>query len=135
MFVVNDASRQPFAVYLREVKGLKRRNLAGHMAWDPGASHFSLVVPDAQSLWAQLQADGMLQARSWGAQLIVPPGQTKGTIAYLTDPNGLDIELLNQRPVAPKEPHQIENPTRVPALGMRASLYIVVLDLLKAQAF
>jgi catechol 2,3-dioxygenase-like lactoylglutathione lyase family enzyme len=132
MFTVNEASGQRFVVYLRELKGIKRRTLAGHPAWEPGATHFSLVVPDAQLLWSRLQVDGMLQARTWGAQLIAPPGQTKGTIAYLTDPDGLDIELLNQRPAAPAQPGRIENPDARPGVGHAG---IVVLDLAKAKAF
>jgi catechol 2,3-dioxygenase-like lactoylglutathione lyase family enzyme len=132
MFIVNDASGQRFVLYLRELKGIKRRNLAGHPAWEPGATHFSLVVPDAQLLWARLQSSGMLRARSWGAQLIAPPGQTKGTIAYLTDPDGLDIELLNQRPAAPKAPGRIENPDTRSGVGHAG---LVVLDSLKARAF
>lgn len=132
MFILNDASGQQFAVYLWEVKGIKRGNLAGHPAWEPGATHFSLVVPDAQLLWSQLQAGGMLRARSWGAQLIAPPGQTKGTIAYLTDPNGLDIELLNQRAAAAKEAGRSANPDTRPGVGHAG---IVVLDSAKARAF
>jgi catechol 2,3-dioxygenase-like lactoylglutathione lyase family enzyme len=132
MFIVNEASGQRFALYLREVKGIKRRNLAGHPAWAPSATHFSLVVPDAQMLWTSLQAAGLLRARSWGAQLIAPPGQTKGTIAYLTDPDGLDIELLNRRAAAPKEPPRLENPDARPGVGHAG---IVVLDLARARAF
>ena len=132
MFVVNAASGQRFSLYLQQVKGIKRRNLAGHPAWAPGATHFSLVVPDAPLLWSRLQAAGLLRARSWGAQLIAPPGQTKGTIAYLTDPDGLDIELLNQRPAAPKEPDRVENPDTRPGVGHAG---IVVLDSAKAMAF
>jgi catechol 2,3-dioxygenase-like lactoylglutathione lyase family enzyme len=132
MFVINDASGQRFVVELRDLKGIKRRNLAGHSAWEPGATHFSLVVPDAQLLWSRLQAGGMLRARTWGAQLIAPPGQTKGTIAYLTDPNGLDIELLNQRPAAPQAAGHSENPDTRPGVGHAG---IVVLDLAKARAF
>jgi catechol 2,3-dioxygenase-like lactoylglutathione lyase family enzyme len=132
MFVVNAASGQRFLVYLREVKGIRRRNLAGHPAWAPGATHFSLVVPDAQLLWSRLQAGGLLRARTWGAQLIAPPGQTRGTIAYLTDPDGLDIELLNQRPAAPKVPGRVENPDTRPGVGHAG---IVVLDSVKAKAF
>jgi catechol 2,3-dioxygenase-like lactoylglutathione lyase family enzyme len=132
MFMVNEASGQRFWVYLREVKGIKRRNLGGHPAWAPGATHFSLVVPDAQMLWTRLQAGGLLRARSWGAQLIVPPGQTKGTIAYFTDPDGLDIELLNRRPAAPTAPGQLENPDARPGVG---HVGIVVLDLAAARAF
>jgi catechol 2,3-dioxygenase-like lactoylglutathione lyase family enzyme len=132
MFIVNDASGQQFVVYLRELKGIKRRSLTGHPAWEPGATHFSLVVPDAQLLWSRLQAGGMLRARSWGAQLIAPPGQSKGTIAYLTDPDGLDIELLNQRPAAPKEAGRSENPDARPGVGHAG---IVVLDSAKARAF
>jgi catechol 2,3-dioxygenase-like lactoylglutathione lyase family enzyme len=132
MSIRNDASGQRFVVYLRELKGIKRRNLAGHPAWEPGATHFSLVVPDAQLLWSRLQAGGLLRARSWGAQLIVPPGQTKGTIAYLTDPDGLDIELLNQRPAAPNATGRSENPDTRPGVGHAG---IVVLDSAKAKAF
>jgi catechol 2,3-dioxygenase-like lactoylglutathione lyase family enzyme len=132
MFIVNEASGERFELYLRQLRGIKRRNLAGHPAWEPGATHFSLVVPDAQLLWGQLQADGLLRARTWGAQLIAAPGQTKGTIAYLTDPDGLDIELLNQRPAAPKEPGGIENPDTRPGIGHAG---IVVLDSVKARAF
>jgi catechol 2,3-dioxygenase-like lactoylglutathione lyase family enzyme len=132
LFVVNAASGQPFAVYLREWKGIKRRNLAGHPAWEPGATHFSLVVPDAQSVWSKLSADGMLRARTWGARLISPPGQSKGTIAYLTDPDGLDIELLNERTPAPKEAGPGTDPDTLPGIGHAG---IVVLDQAKAKAF
>jgi catechol 2,3-dioxygenase-like lactoylglutathione lyase family enzyme len=132
MFVTNAASGQPFVVYLRELKGNKRRNLAGHPAWEPGATHFSLVVPDAQLLWSQLQAAGLLRARTWGAQLIAPPGQTKGSIAYLTDPDGLDIELLNQRPAAPIEAGHIANPDTLSGVGHAG---LVVLDSARSRAF
>jgi catechol 2,3-dioxygenase-like lactoylglutathione lyase family enzyme len=132
MFIKNEASGQPFVVSLRELKGIKRRNLAGHPAWEPGATHFSLVVPDAQLLWSQLQAGGMLRARSWGAQLIAPPGQTKGSIAYITDPDGLDIELLNQRPATSKQAGRIANPDTLPGVGHAG---LIVLDSTKSRAF
>jgi catechol 2,3-dioxygenase-like lactoylglutathione lyase family enzyme len=132
MFITNEASGQPFALYLRELKGIKRRNLSGHPAWEPGATHFSLVVPDAQLLWSQLQAGGMLRARSWGGRLIAPPGQTKGTIAYITDPDGLDIELLNQRPVTPQEADHIPSPDTLPGVGHAG---LVVLDSATSRAF
>jgi catechol 2,3-dioxygenase-like lactoylglutathione lyase family enzyme len=132
MSILNEASGKPFVLYLREFKGIKRRNLAGHDAWEPGATHFSVVVPDAQALWSRLQAGGMLRARSWRARLIAPPGQTKGTIAYLTDPNGLDIELLNQRATAPTGAGEGDNPDTRPGVGHAG---IVVLDSVKARAF
>ena len=98
MYVVNPDSGQHFVVYLREVKGIRRTDRSQHTAWDPGATHFGLVVADADQVWANLQAAGVLHARSWGGKLIAPPGQTKGMLAYITDPDGLDIELINQRP-------------------------------------
>jgi catechol 2,3-dioxygenase-like lactoylglutathione lyase family enzyme len=132
MSIVNDASGQRFVVVLRQLKGVRRQNLAGHTAWEPGATHFSLVVPDAQLLWSQLQAAGMLRARSWGGRLIAPPGQTKGRIAYLTDPDGLDIELLNRRPALPQGAVGSQDPDSQPGVGHAG---IVVLDLGKEQAF
>jgi catechol 2,3-dioxygenase-like lactoylglutathione lyase family enzyme len=132
MYITNQASGQRFVVYLRELKGIKRRNRTAHSAWEPGATHFSLVVPDAQLLWSQLQAGGMLRARSWGAQLIASPGQTKGSIAYLTDPDGLDIELLNQRPAPPNDAGNTVNPDTLPGVGHAG---LVVLDSVKSRAF
>jgi catechol 2,3-dioxygenase-like lactoylglutathione lyase family enzyme len=132
MFIVNEASGQRFTLLLQEVKGIRRRNRGAHSAWEPGATHFSLVVPDAPLLWSRLQASGMLRARSWGAQLIAPPGQSRGTIAYLTDPDGLDIELLNQRPAAGPQTGHSANPDRRPGVGHAG---LVVLDAVKARAF
>ena len=132
MFINSNVSGQKFVVYLRELKGIKRKNLAGYTAWEPGASHFGLIVPDAALTWSQLQTNGMLRARSWGGQLIAPPGQTKGMLAYLTDPDGLDIELIDQRPAAPAEngrPARAALPPGVSHVGL------VVLDSDKARAF
>jgi predicted enzyme related to lactoylglutathione lyase len=91
MYVVNPDSGQHFVVYLREVKGIRRTDRSAHTPWTPGATHFGLVVADADQVWATLQAAGLLHARSWGGKLIAPPGQTKGMLAYITDPDGLDI--------------------------------------------
>jgi hypothetical protein len=60
----SNVSGGSFVVYLREVRGIPRNNLSVHAAWEPGATHFGLVVPDAQALWARLQEASMLRARS-----------------------------------------------------------------------
>jgi catechol 2,3-dioxygenase-like lactoylglutathione lyase family enzyme len=132
MFINSESSGQRFVVYLRELRDIKRKNLAGYTAWEPGASHFGLVVPDAQLLWSQLKTNGMLRARSWGGQLIAPPGQTQGVLAYLTDPDGLDIEIINQRPAAPAENGR---PVRLAMLPGVNHVGLVVLDSDKARAF
>jgi len=132
MFVQNAASGQRFVVYLRELKGIERRNSSAHTAWDPGVSHFGLVVPDAQVLWGQLQARGLLHARSWGGELIAPPGQTRGMLAYMTDPDGLDIEIIEQRPAAAAESGRPPRPALLPGVN---HVGLVVLDSDKAKAF
>jgi catechol 2,3-dioxygenase-like lactoylglutathione lyase family enzyme len=129
---VSEPAGGRFVVYLRELKGLPRRNLADHTAWDPGVSHFGLVVPDAQALWSRLRAAGSLHARSWGGRLIAPPGQTKGMLAYMTDPDGLDIELIDQRPAAPAEGGRPGRPAFLPGVN---HVGLVVLDSAKARAF
>lgn len=132
MYVVNQDAGQRFVLYLRELQGLDRRNLAHHSAWDPGVTHFGLVVPDAQALWGELRAKGMLHARSWGGELVAPPGQTKGMLAYITDPDGLDIELIDQRPAAPAMNGRPARPALLPAVN---HVGVVVLDSEKARAF
>lgn len=131
MFVVNPSGGH-FVVYLREIKGIERKNMSDHTAWEPGASHFGLIVPDADSLWSRLSANDMLWARSWDAKLIVPPGQTKGMIAYVTDPDGLDIEIINQRPAIPASDDQPGRPASLPGVS---HVGLVVLDSDKARAF
>jgi len=132
MYVINSSTQQHFVVYLRELRGLNRRNLANHTAWDPGVSHFGLIVPDAQQTWEQLKAASLLHARSWGGELIAPPGQKKGMLAYLTDPDGLDIELIGQRPAAPAEGGRPARPALLPGVN---HVGLVVLDSDKARAF
>ncbi len=132
MYVVNPDSNQHFVVYLREVKGLKRTDRSAHTPWTPGATHFGLVVPDADQLWAKLQAAGLLHARSWGGKLIAPPGQTKGMLAYITDPDGLDIEIIDQRPALPAQAGRPAQPAWLPGVN---HLGVVILDAGKAKAF
>jgi catechol 2,3-dioxygenase-like lactoylglutathione lyase family enzyme len=132
MFVNNAATGQRFVVYLRELRGLKRKNMSEHTPWEPGASHFGLVVADAAQMWARLKAVGMLKARSWGGELITPPGQTQGMLAYMTDPDGLDIELIDQRPAAPAENGRPARPAFVPGVS---HVGLVVLNDAKARAF
>jgi catechol 2,3-dioxygenase-like lactoylglutathione lyase family enzyme len=132
MTVNSNVSGKPFAVYLHELKGIKRITVGGYMPWEPGASHFGLVVPDAQLVWSQLKAGGMLHARSWGGELIPFPGQTKGALAYLTDPDGLDIELINQRPATPARAGQPARQAIPPGLSHAG---LVILDSDKAKAF
>ncbi|HEY1898707.1 MAG TPA: VOC family protein [Steroidobacteraceae bacterium] len=132
MYVVNPDSGQHFVVYLREVKGIKRTDLSHHTAWEPGATHFGLVVADADQVWAKLQAAGLLHARSWGGKLIAPPGQSKGMLAYITDPDGLDIELINQRPATPAQNGRRAQPGLLPGVN---HMGLVILDADKCKAF
>jgi catechol 2,3-dioxygenase-like lactoylglutathione lyase family enzyme len=130
--VNSNVSGGDFVVYLREIRGIPRKNLAVHSAWEPGATHFGLVVPDAHALWAQLQQNSMLRARSWGEELVAPPGVTPGRLAYVTDPDGLDIEIIDQRPAIPAtdgNPGQAAQPPGVSHVGL------IVLDSGKARAF
>ena len=115
-----------------QLRGVPRKVLSGYVPWEPGASHFGMVVPDAPALWARLRAEGQLWARSWGAELIPFPGQTTGALAYLTDPDGLDIELINQRPAVLAQDGRPANPGSPPGFN---HIGLVVLDSDKARAF
>jgi len=132
MYVNNTASGQRFVVYLRELKGLPRKILSDHTPWDPGVTHFGLIVPSADAVWEQLRASGMLRARSWDAKLIAPPGETKGLLAYMTDPDGLDIELIGERPAVPAKDGR---PARAAFLPGVSHVGLVVLDSEKAKTF
>jgi catechol 2,3-dioxygenase-like lactoylglutathione lyase family enzyme len=132
MFVLNQSSGQRFVVYLRELKGIERRDLSHHTAWEPAATHFGLVVPDAEHTWSELKALGLRRARSWNEALIAPPGQTKGMLAYMTDPDGLDIELIDQRPAVPAQDGRPARAAFAPGVN---HVGLVVLDSDKARAF
>ncbi len=132
MAINSNQSGQVFNVYLREFRGLERKKLTGYDAWEPGAAHFGLVVPDAEKLWAQLKANGLLKARSWGGELIAPPGQTKKMLAYLTDPDGLDIEIIDQRPATPPSNGNPGRPAMTPGIS---HVGLIILDSEKARGF
>jgi len=132
MYINSSASGQRFVVYLREVRGVERRNLSVHAAWEPGATHFGLVVPDAHALWATLQQDALLRARSWGEELVGPPGVKPGMLAYVTDPDGLDIEIINASEAVPASEG---NPGRPAFVAGVSHVGMVVLDSDKARAF
>jgi catechol 2,3-dioxygenase-like lactoylglutathione lyase family enzyme len=133
MYVVNSDSHEHFVVYLREVKGIKRTDHRGdHTPWTPGATHFGLVVADADQVWANLSAAGLLHARSWDSKLIAPPGQTKGMLAYITDPDGLDIEIIDQRPAVPAQNGRPAQAAWLPGVN---HMGVVILDSDKAKAF
>jgi catechol 2,3-dioxygenase-like lactoylglutathione lyase family enzyme len=132
MYVINQDSGQHFVVYLRELRGLERHNLAAHSPWRAGSSHFGLVVPDAGRLWGELRTSGELRARSWGDELIAPPGQTRGMLAYMSDPDGLDIEIIEQRPAVAGQNGRPGRPAFLPGVN---HVGLVVLDSQKALAF
>lgn len=129
----NMGEQKPFTLYLREFKGIKRRNVMdGHPAWTPGATHIDLTVPDADELWSKLKAANMLWARTWDSKLIPAPGSTKGTIAYITDPDGMDVEVVEQRSATPAMGDRPARPADPPGLN---HVGLVILDPEKAMAF
>jgi len=132
MFINSSASGKRFVVYLREVRGIPRNNLSVHAAWEPGATHFGLVVPDAHALWARLQQASQLRARSWGEELVGPPGVKPGMLAYITDPDGLDIEIINASEAVPASD---SNPGRPAFVSGVSHVGMVVSDSDKARAF
>lgn len=133
-FTLNsNISGKPFTLYLREFRGIKRRNvMGGKTAWEPGATHIDLTVPDARALWSQLKSAGMLWPRTWKGELIPLPGQTKYTMAYITDPDGMDVEIVDQRPAMPATATQPARPADPPGFN---HIGLVVLDSDKAKAF
>ena len=133
-FTLNSSSSgKQFTLYLREFRGIQRRNvMGGKTAWEPGATHIGLTVPDAGMLWSQLRAAGMLWSRTWDGKLVAFPGQTKGTIAYITDPDGMDVEIIEQTPATPATATQPARPADPPGFN---HVGMVMLDIEQAKGF
>ena len=133
-FTLNsNISGKPFTLYLRDFRGIKRRNvMRDKTAWEPGASHIDLTVPDAQALWSRLKAAGMLWPRTWDGKLIPLPGQTKYTMAYIRDPDGVDVEIVDQHPAQPATAMQAARAANPPGFN---HIGLVVLDSDKAKRF
>jgi catechol 2,3-dioxygenase-like lactoylglutathione lyase family enzyme len=127
------SSGKPFTLYLREFRGIKRRNvMAGKTPWEPSAAHICVVVPDAEKTWAELKAANMLWPRSWDGKLIAAPDQTHGTIAYITDPDGMDVELVEARPATPEADGRPAAPANPPGFN---HIGVVITDIEKVRAF
>jgi catechol 2,3-dioxygenase-like lactoylglutathione lyase family enzyme len=126
-------SGKPFTLYLREFRGIKRRSvMSGKTPWEPGAAHICVAVSDAEKTWAELKAANMLWPRSWDGKLIAAPGQTHGTIAYITDPDGMDVELVEARPATPEADGRPAAPANPPGFN---HIGIVITDIEKVRAF
>ena len=129
----NLGEKTPFTLYLHEFRGLKRRNvMGGKTAWEPGAAHIDLTVPDAGKTWSDLKAAHMLWPRSWGGELVALPGSSKGTLAYITDPDGMDIEIVEQRPGTPAADGRPARPADPPGFN---HVGLVSVDADKAEGF
>jgi catechol 2,3-dioxygenase-like lactoylglutathione lyase family enzyme len=129
----NLGARKPFTLYLREFRGIKRRNvMGGKTAWEPGATHIDLTLPDVEKTWADLKAANMLWPRTWDGELVPLPGSTKGTVAYITDPDGMDVEIVEQRPPVPERTDRPAIPGDPPGFN---HIGLVILDADKAKAF
>jgi catechol 2,3-dioxygenase-like lactoylglutathione lyase family enzyme len=97
MFTMNKESGHRFVVYLREIKGLKQTNHNGHPAWDPGAAGLGLIVADAPAMWEKLKAAGLLKARNRKGDMVAPPNAPGEWLGFITDPDGLDIGIVQTR--------------------------------------
>jgi len=129
----NLGEKTPFTLYLREFRGIARANvMGGKTAWEPGATHIDLTIPDADKMWSELKAAKMLWPRTWGGELIPLPGETKGAIAYITDPDGMDVEIVEQRPATPAMGGRPARPADPPGFN---HVGLVILDPDKAFGF
>jgi catechol 2,3-dioxygenase-like lactoylglutathione lyase family enzyme len=131
--LASNISGKPFTLYLREFRGIERRNvMGGRTAWEPGATHIDLTIPDAEKMWADLKAANMLWPRTWDDKLVALPGATKGTLAYITDPDGMDVEIVEQRPAMPATDSRPATPSDLPGFN---HIGLVILDADKTRAF
>lgn len=128
----NMGQHTPFTLYLREFRGVARRDAARGKPWYPAQTHIDITVPDADALWAKLKENNMLWSETWGGKLIAAPGQTKGTIAYITDPDGMDVEIVGQSPAVPAEDGRPARPADVPGFN---HIGIVIVNLDKAEGY
>jgi len=129
----NVGEQTPFTLYLREFRGIQRRNvMGGKPPWEPGATHVDLTVPDAAKLWSDLRTASMLWPRTWDGKLIPLPGQTKGTLAYITDPDGMDVEIVEQSGPTPAMNGRPARPADPPGFN---HVGLVIIDLDKAEGF
>jgi catechol 2,3-dioxygenase-like lactoylglutathione lyase family enzyme len=126
----SSASGKPFTLYLREYKDFDQHSRADFPARNPSSCHFGVLVPNADALWAQLKAAGLLRALSWDAKLVRMPGQNSGGIAYVMDPDGFNLEIIGMR--LPASTGAQKSPQDHPSLH---HLGIAVLNSAKSESF
>ncbi|MGH9562808.1 MAG: VOC family protein, partial [Terracidiphilus sp.] len=128
----NLGEQKPFTLYLREFRGIPRRDAARGKPWYPAQTHIDLTVPDADALWAKLKENNMLWSETWGGKLIAAPGQTKGTIAYITDPDGMDVEIVGASAAVPAMGGRPARPADAPGFN---HIGLVIVNLDKAEGY
>jgi catechol 2,3-dioxygenase-like lactoylglutathione lyase family enzyme len=130
--IASTTSGQPFTLYLREFRDIVRGSRADFPARDQSSSHLGVMVPEADALWVQLKKAGMLRPLSWDGKLIRLPGQTSGGIAYVMDPDGLDVEIVGVKMAPAKTAGGQSVPSSEPTLH---HLGLVVMNSEKSKAF
>ena len=95
MQATTSASGKLFPVYLREVRGIERRNLASRSMWKPTSTHIGFYIENIQQSWDKLRQAGILRSHAWADEL-QPAGRPKGQLAYIADPDGLDVEVIDK---------------------------------------
>jgi catechol 2,3-dioxygenase-like lactoylglutathione lyase family enzyme len=131
MQINSNASGLPYPVYLREVRGVDRRNLAVRSMWKPTSTHIGLIVDNARQTWTELRELGILRPHSWADEL-QPAGRTSGQLAYIADPDGLDVEIIDK---GEDVPPTNGNPGRSSIKTGISHFGIVVSDINKAREF
>ena len=130
--ITSSVSGQPFTLYLREYKNIRRGSRADFSARAPSSSHLGLTVPDADTLWARLQSMGQLRPLSWNGELIRMPGQTSGGLAYVRDPDGFNVEIIG---ISPQPTNTSDTQTPLIANPTLHHLGHVVMNSERSKAF
>lgn len=67
--------------------------------YDPGSGHLALRVDDLDAMLGRLKKEG-IEARSEPVELDEPAWWSGARVVYLTDPDGVTVELVERRPVS-----------------------------------
>jgi catechol 2,3-dioxygenase-like lactoylglutathione lyase family enzyme len=90
-----------FTLRLREYSGVgQRQRLNDLKPWDPGSSHIGLAVRDADAVWSRLRSAGLLRPVTEGGSVKRFPGMIPYGVAYMTDPDGMDVEIIGMGPTS-----------------------------------
>jgi len=126
----SSASGKPLRLYLREYRGVERKNL-NLPIYDVGVGHIGVAAEDPRAFWEHVKAEGQLRPKTGTGDLAATQGGGGG-FGTMADPDGMIVEERKPKAASPATGAMPAMPADKPGFS---HFGLVVADMVKSEQF